>query len=82
VKNIGELLETLQDVNHVPAELCALFEELARTESDCSSEKCGGVLGFFGWKKMQLAFEQVSFQLDLGELRGIVDTFSSVRIIL
>jgi hypothetical protein len=72
----------LQDVHHVPAELCALFEELVRTESDCSSEKCGGDLVFFVWKKMQLAYEQVSFALDIGELRGIVDTSCSVRIIL
>eukprot|EP00751_Fragilariopsis_kerguelensis_P048918 CAMPEP_0171049380 /NCGR_PEP_ID=MMETSP0736-20130129/51649_1 /TAXON_ID=186038 /ORGANISM="Fragilariopsis kerguelensis, Strain L26-C5" /LENGTH=140 /DNA_ID=CAMNT_0011501707 /DNA_START=112 /DNA_END=530 /DNA_ORIENTATION=+ len=36
-------------------ELRATFEELARTESDCSSAKRGGDLGFFGRKKMDQA---------------------------
>jgi hypothetical protein len=54
VKDKGELLESLQDVHHVPAELCALFEELVRTESDCSSEKCGGDLVFLYGRRCNL----------------------------
>lgn len=81
-KDIGELLEILQEVQHDPAELRATFEELARTESDCSSAKRGGDLGFFGRKKMQPAFEHASFALDIDQLSGIVDTSSGVHIIL
>lgn len=60
----------------------ATFEELARTESDCSSAKRGGDLGFFGPKKMQPAFEEASFALKIGELSGIVETSSGVHVLL
>ena len=64
-------------------ELRATFEELARTESDCSSAKRGGDLGFFGRRKMQPAFEEASFSLRIGELtRNIVETSSGVHLIL
>jgi peptidyl-prolyl cis-trans isomerase NIMA-interacting 1 len=60
----------------------ATFEELARTESDCSSAKRGGDLGFFGPKKMQPAFEEASFKLAIGELSGVVETSSGVHVLL
>ena len=60
----------------------ATFEELARTESDCSSAKRGGDLGFFGPKKMQPAFEEASFALEIGEMSGIVETSSGVHVLL
>lgn len=60
----------------------ATFEELARTESDCSSAKRGGDLGFFGPKKMQPEFEKASFALKIGELSGIVETSSGVHVLL
>lgn len=60
----------------------ATFEELARTESDCSSAKRGGDLGFFGPKKMQPAFEEASFALEIGELSEIVETSSGVHVLL
>ena len=64
-------------------ELRATFEELAKTESYCSSAKRGGDLGFFGRKKMQPAFEKASFGLKVGELTSeVVDTSSGVHIIL
>jgi NIMA-interacting peptidyl-prolyl cis-trans isomerase 1 len=77
------LLEILQDEIDNPKELRATFEELARTESDCSSAKRGGDLGFFGRKKMQPAFEEASFGLQKGELtKNVVDTSSGSHIIL
>eukprot|EP00980_Cylindrotheca_fusiformis_P003662 scaffold818_cov136-Cylindrotheca_fusiformis.AAC.28 len=77
------LLEILQEEEGNPAELQATFEELARTESDCSSAKRGGDLGFFGRKKMQPAFEQASFALKIGEMtKEIVETSSGVHLIL
>lgn len=77
------LLEILQEEEGNTDELQATFEELARTESDCSSAKRGGDLGFFGRKKMQPAFEQASFALEVGELtKEVVETSSGVHLIL
>jgi len=57
------------------------FEELATTESDCSSAKRGGDLGKFGRNKMQKAFEDASFALEVGEMSSIVETDSGIHII-
>lgn len=76
------LLEILLEESS-PEELQATFEELARTESDCSSAKRGGDLGFFGRRKMQPAFEAASFGLRVGELtKNIVETSSGAHILL
>jgi peptidyl-prolyl cis-trans isomerase NIMA-interacting 1 len=81
-KELRGLIEVLQEVKDNPVELQATFEELARTESDCSSAKRGGDLGFFGRKKMQPSFEQASFALRIGEMSDIVQSASGVHIIL
>lgn len=78
---LQELLSILKE-SQTPEELRATFEELARTESDCSSAKRGGDLGFFGRRKMQPAFEKASFALQIGELSDIVETSSGVHIVL
>ena len=81
-QELQELLAILQQESG-REELRATMEELARTESDCSSAKRGGDLGFFGKKKMQPAFEQASFALDIGELTSdLVETSSGLHIIL
>lgn len=83
ISDLHELLSILSESSSNPKELRATFEELAKTESDCSSAKRGGDLGFFGRKKMQPAFEKASFGLRVGELtREVVDTSSGVHIIL
>ena len=83
IADLHELLSILSESSSNPKELRATFEELAKTESDCSSAKRGGDLGFFGRKKMQPAFEKASFGLRVGELtRDVVDTSSGVHIIL
>ena len=79
---LQELMEILTEVQADPKELRATFEELARTESDCSSAKRGGDLGFFGRRKMQPAFEHASFALKIGELSDVVETSSGVHAIL
>ena len=76
------LMELLEEVKADREELRATVEELARTESDCSSAKRGGDLGFFGRKKMQPAFEEAAFDLEIGELSGIVETSSGVHVLL
>jgi NIMA-interacting peptidyl-prolyl cis-trans isomerase 1 len=79
---LQELVEVLQESKDSPEELRATFEELARTESDCSSAKRGGDLGFFGPKKMQPTFEKASFDLKLGEMSEIIETSSGVHVLL
>lgn len=77
------LLEILREEESDLKELRATFEELARTESDCSSAKRGGDLGYFGRKKMQPEFEKEAFGLDVGEMTtNIVDTKSGSHILL
>mmetsp|Transcript_20123 Transcript_20123/g.33380 ORF Transcript_20123/g.33380 Transcript_20123/m.33380 type:complete len:234 (+) Transcript_20123:119-820(+) len=76
------LVEVLQEVKNNPEELRATFEELARTESDCSSAKRGGDLGFFGRKKMQPTFEAGSFALKIGQLSPIIESSSGMHVIL
>lgn len=57
-------------------ELQEVFEELAKSESDCSSAKRGGDLGTFGRGKMQKPFEEASFVLKIGELSQVIHTDS------
>jgi peptidyl-prolyl cis-trans isomerase NIMA-interacting 1 len=62
--------------------LRALFEEIAKEESDCSSAKRGGDLGPFGRNKMTPPFEKAAFALKVGELSGLVESDSGVHVIL
>ncbi|KAF1965610.1 rotamase-domain-containing protein [Bimuria novae-zelandiae CBS 107.79] len=57
------------------------LSELAMTESDCSSARKGGDLGFFGRGDMQTEFEEAAFRLNKGEVSGIVETASGVHLI-
>ena len=58
------------------------FSELASTESDCSSAKKGGDLGYFGRGQMQKPFEEASYALKVNELSEVVETDSGLHIIL
>jgi len=82
VEEIRELASILKEVASDKTELRATFEELSKSESDCSSAKRGGDLGWFGRRKMQPAFEKASFALKVGELSDVVETSSGVHIIL
>lgn len=55
--------------------------KLARTESDCSSARTEGDLGYFGRGEMQKEFEDAAFALKPGEISGIVDTASGLHLI-
>lgn len=81
---ISGILEILKETaeHGDPDELKATFQELAQTESDCSSAKRGGDLGYFGPKKMQPNFEQAAFALEIGQLSSIVETSSGVHVLL
>ena len=58
------------------------FSELAKKYSECSSASKGGDLGSFGRGQMQKAFEDVGFNLKVGELSEPVVSDSGVHIIL
>ncbi|KAF9427508.1 hypothetical protein BGZ94_004773 [Podila epigama] len=60
----------------------ARLEELASTESDCSSAKKQGDLGFFERGQMQPPFENAAFALQIGEISEPVWTDSGVHLIL
>lgn len=55
--------------------------QLAVSESDCSSARKMGDLGFFGRGDMQKEFEEASFQLKPGEISGVVETASGLHLI-
>jgi parvulin-like peptidyl-prolyl isomerase len=55
--------------------------QLAVSESDCSSARKMGDLGFFGRGDMQKEFEDASFQLKPGEISGVVETASGLHLI-
>lgn len=55
--------------------------QLAVSESDCSSARKMGDLGFFGRGDMQKEFEEASFQLKPGEMSGVVETASGLHLI-
>lgn len=55
--------------------------ELAMSESDCSSARKMGDLGFFGKGDMQKEFEESAFQLKPGEVSHVVETASGLHLI-
>lgn len=55
--------------------------DLAPTESDCSSARKRGDLGYFGHGDMQKEFEEASFALKPGEMSSIVETASGLHLI-
>ncbi|KAK5058866.1 protein kinase ssp1 [Exophiala bonariae] len=57
------------------------LEDLAISESDDSSARRRGDLGFFGKGQMQKEFEDAAFALQPGEMSTIVETASGVHLI-
>ncbi|KAJ5218463.1 WW/Rsp5/WWP [Penicillium cinerascens] len=55
--------------------------DLAVSESDCSSARKKGDLGFFGHGEMQKEFEEAAFALQPGQVSGVVETASGVHLI-
>mmetsp|Transcript_13643 Transcript_13643/g.50848 ORF Transcript_13643/g.50848 Transcript_13643/m.50848 type:complete len:196 (-) Transcript_13643:84-671(-) len=74
------LRQRLQDLSG--PDLREEFSRLAQQESDCRSALRGGSLGSFGQGKMQKAFEEAAFGLQVDELSDVVSTDSGLHIIL
>ncbi|OAA50404.1 peptidyl-prolyl cis/trans isomerase [Metarhizium rileyi] len=55
--------------------------DLAPAESDCSSARKRGDLGYFGRGDMQKEFEDAAFALKPGEMSGVVETASGLHLI-
>ncbi|PHH81691.1 hypothetical protein CDD82_179 [Ophiocordyceps australis] len=55
--------------------------DLALSESDCSSARKRGDLGYFGRGDMQKEFEDAAFALGIGELSTVVETASGLHLI-
>jgi NIMA-interacting peptidyl-prolyl cis-trans isomerase 1 len=55
--------------------------ELATSESDDSSARRRGDLGYFGRGQMQKEFEDAAFALQPGEMSGVVETASGVHLV-
>ncbi|KAK5174770.1 peptidyl-prolyl cis-trans isomerase Pin1 [Saxophila tyrrhenica] len=59
----------------------ASLGDVATTESDCSSARKRGDLGFFGKGDMQKEFEEASFALKPTEISNVVQTASGLHLI-
>merc|ERR1711957_873263 len=57
------------------------FPKYANERSDCSSHRNNGDLGHFGRGAMQRPFEEAAFELNVGEMSGIVETDSGYHLI-
>ena len=82
IDELKGLLDILREEESNPENLIATFKELASQESDCSSAKRHGDLGFFGRKKMRPEFEVAAFGLDINQLSDVVETSSGAHILL
>ena len=60
----------------------ATLAQLATTESDCSSARKEGDLGYFSKGDMQKAFEDAAFALQKDEMSDVVETDSGLHLIL
>jgi len=76
-----EALKIIQGYEQKIKEGVVSLGELAKAESDCSSSRKRGDLGYFGRGDMQKEFEDAAFALKPGEISGIVDTASGLHLI-
>ena len=75
--------EALAEIERIQGELedGSDFSELARSHSDCPSQKKDGYLGLFRRGQMVPSFETAVFALEVGDKSGIVETDFGYHII-
>ncbi len=69
--------EALAKINEFKSDIDAgntSFEDIARKHSDCPSGSSGGDLGAFGRGQMVPEFDAVAFDLEVGQMSGVVET--------
>ncbi|KAL3895802.1 MAG: hypothetical protein SGCHY_004478 [Lobulomycetales sp.] len=79
------ILQAHRDALTAADDLVSAFAKLASQESDCSSAKVAGDLGYFGGPsrtKMQEEFDAASYALQVGQLSEIIETASGLHLIL
>lgn len=76
-----EALQMIQAYREQLVSGAVRFENLASSESHCSSARKGGDLGTFSHGQMQPAFEHAAFALKVGELSQPVFSDSGVHLI-
>ncbi|KAF7560414.1 hypothetical protein G7046_g3732 [Stylonectria norvegica] len=76
-----EALEIIQGHEQKIKTAGVTLGELALTESDCSSARKRGDLGYFGKGDMQKEFEEAAFGLKPGEMSSVVETASGLHLI-
>ncbi|KAI9505498.1 peptidyl-prolyl cis-trans isomerase pin1, partial [Coemansia spiralis] len=77
-----EAFEKIAELRKAIEENQDIFADIAKEESDCSSAKRGGDLGWFEEGQMQPAFENAVKSLDVGELSEPVKSDSGIHLIL
>ncbi|RSH84983.1 uncharacterized protein EHS24_006558 [Apiotrichum porosum] len=65
-----------------PDQMASEFAKIAAVDSDCSSAKKGGDLGWFGHGMMQKSFEDATYALQPGQLSPLIESDSGVHVIL
>ena len=80
-RNLDEAREIIRGYEKQIKSGQSTLGDLATSESDDSSARKRGDLGFFGRKEMQKEFEDAAFALKPGEISGVVETASGVHLI-
>ncbi|MFW9921716.1 MAG: peptidylprolyl isomerase [Candidatus Thorarchaeota archaeon] len=83
VKKHGQAEELLNQLKSVSeSQRANLFKKLAQENSECPSKKKGGDLGAFGRGQMVKEFEKAAYELQVGQLSGVVKTQFGYHIIM
>eukprot|EP00929_Paragymnodinium_shiwhaense_P029480 TRINITY_DN16879_c0_g1_i1.p1 TRINITY_DN16879_c0_g1~~TRINITY_DN16879_c0_g1_i1.p1 ORF type:complete len:419 (+),score=57.41 TRINITY_DN16879_c0_g1_i1:68-1258(+) len=81
IQKAKALRQQISDAVHMD-ERWAIFDKLTRKESDCTTAKTGGDLGFFPHGRMLPPFEKAAFDLDVGAISQAVDSVAGIHLIM
>jgi NIMA-interacting peptidyl-prolyl cis-trans isomerase 1 len=81
-KEFDEALKIAEELHTMVMRDPKVFSEVAKANSDCNSWERGGDLGRFVRHKMHKEFSDAAFELDVGEISGVVVSPSGLHIVL
>jgi NIMA-interacting peptidyl-prolyl cis-trans isomerase 1 len=81
-RTFEEALKIADDIRKEIGTDSKKFAEIAKAQSDCNSFERGGDLGKFVRHKMHKEFSDAAFELDIGEISGVIASPSGLHIIL